>query len=629
MKNASSGPEVSRRQALTRIGALGAGATAVAATRTRAYAQPKAPITLSFWTFDNPQQRPWLHKRVNQYMEKNPNVKVDFQWFTFADLGKKASVGSATGTAPDGFVTGDWLMPTWLARNLIAPLDVKLLGYPALDAFRKDHADAFVAGAIKDGQAYGYPLWFYGFCNYLNTKQFKEVGLDPVKDQPRTWTELGEVAKRLTIKQGNKFTRQGFKFAMHAAQWTMIQLNPIVSQVGGQWFDASGKCTINNEAGVKAMTIRASIARQYGAEDPADSIATFPLPQMDWLKERCSMFSCHPVLDGAGGRDASRRAEGHAQQRRHQGRPRRGGGGSRPGDRGVQEGLSYRWRIRLWGMAFVMPTILFFLVFKYGPMLWAMGLSFTTYDMMKPPRWVGLENYESIVRDPIFREALANTLVYIAAPTIFITLVGLGLALALNTRGPGRRACMSAMFLTNIMPILAVCLVWRFLFHPHGLLNQFLGPLGFGRLDWLTDSALAMPAIILVTVWRFAPYFMVVFLAGLLTIPPEYYEAAEIDGANAVRRFRYLTLPLLMPVTFFVVVVAALLSARIFLMPFIITGGGPGNATRVLSMLIYETGFSYMKMGRAAAISVVLFAIVMVLTLAQMRLFMRSEEEYS
>ena len=170
MKSASSGREVTRRQALTRMGALGAGATAVAATRTRVFAQPKAPTTLSFWTFDNPQQRPWLHKRVNQYMEKNPNVKVDFQWFTFADLGKKVSVGYATGTAPDGFVTGDWLMPTWLARNLIAPLDVKLLGYSSLDAFRKDHADAFVAGAIKDGQAYGYPLWFYGFCNYLNTK---------------------------------------------------------------------------------------------------------------------------------------------------------------------------------------------------------------------------------------------------------------------------------------------------------------------------------------------------------------------------------------------------------------------------------------------------------------------------
>ena len=291
--------------------------------------------------------------------------------------------------------------------------------------------------------------------------------------------------------------------------------------------------------------------------------------------------------------------------------------------------ISYRWRIRLWGMAFVAPTIAYFLVFKYGPMLWAMGLSFTSYDMMKPPRWVGLENYASIVRDPIFRAALLNTLVYIAGSTVFITLVALGLALAINTRGRGRRVCMSGMFLTSIMPILAVCLVWRFLFHPHGLVNQLLRPLGFGRIDWLTDSTLAMPAIILVTVWRFAPYFMVVFLAGLLAIPPEYYEAAEIDGANVLRRFRHLTLPLLMPVTFFVVVVAALLSARIFLMPYIITGGGPGNATRVLSMLIYETGFSYMKMGRAAAISVVLFAIVMVLTVVQMKLFARGEEDYA
>src|SRR5207247_8083321 len=195
MTNASSGAVVSRGQALKRIGALGAGATAVAATRTRGFAQPKVPITLSFWTFDNPQQRPWLHKRVNQYMEKNPHVKVDFQWFTFADLGKKVSVGYATGTAPDGFVTGDWLMPTWLARNLIAPLDVKLLGYSSLDAFRKDHADAFVAGAIKDGQAYGYPLWFYGFCTYINTKPFQARGLAPARHHPHTCRGLRRVPR--------------------------------------------------------------------------------------------------------------------------------------------------------------------------------------------------------------------------------------------------------------------------------------------------------------------------------------------------------------------------------------------------------------------------------------------------
>jgi multiple sugar transport system permease protein len=290
--------------------------------------------------------------------------------------------------------------------------------------------------------------------------------------------------------------------------------------------------------------------------------------------------------------------------------------------------LDFSNRIQLWGVGFVLPTVIFFAVFKYGPMVWALGLSFTSYDMVSTPAFVGLENYRGLLADPIFRETLINTLVYIGGSTVLITLVGLALALAINTRVPGARACMMAMFLTNLMPIIAVCLVWRFLLHPYGLVNQLLQPLGVGRIDWLTNSWTAMPAIIAVTVWRFAPYFMVVFLAGLLAIPNDYYEAAHLDGAGPLRRFWHVTLPLLMPIVFFVVVVSALLSARIFLMPFIITGGGPGNATRVLSMLIYETGFSYLKMGRAAAISAVLFAIMLVFTSLQMRFYMGREEVY-
>ena len=305
-------------------------------------------------------------------------------------------------------------------------------------------------------------------------------------------------------------------------------------------------------------------------------------------------------------------------------RAKAGAAGLRRGSRG----FGARYRIQLWGVGFILPTVLFFAVFKYGPMLWALELSFTSYDMVSAPHFVGLDNYRSLVADPIFRETLLNTLVYIGGSTVLITLVGLGLALAVSTRVPGARHCMTAMFLTNLMPIIAVCLVWRFLLHPHGLMTQLLHPFGVDRIDWLTKSTMAMPAIILVTVWRFAPYFMVVFLAGLLAIPDEYYEAARIDGATALQRFRYVTLPMLAPILFFVVVVAALLCARIFLMPYIITGGGPGNATRVLSMLIYETGFSYLKMGRAAAISAVLFAIMMVFTFLQMRIYMRREEAY-
>jgi len=272
--------------------------------------------------------------------------------------------------------------------------------------------------------------------------------------------------------------------------------------------------------------------------------------------------------------------------------------------------------------------LLFFVVFKYGPMLWAIELSFTSYDMVSAPHYVGLDNYRELAADPIFRETLLNTIVYIAGSTILTTIIGLLLALAINTGIPGARYCMTAMFLTNLMPIIAVCLVWRLLLHPYGLVNQILQPLGIGRIDWLTNSWTAMPAIIIVTVWRFAPYFMVIFLAALLALPEDYYEAAELDGAGPFRRFLHITLPLLMPTIFFVVVVSALLCARIFLMPYLITGGGPGNATRVMSMLIYETGFSYLKMGQAAAISVVLFTIMLVFTTLQMRLFARSERVY-
>ena len=282
----------SRRRVLTSIGAVGiAGAT----LGHRAFAQGKAPIKLSFWTFENPQQRPWLHKRIKQFTDLNPNVIVDFQSFTFGDLGKKLSVGFATGTAPDGFATGDWLMPIWRSKNLIAPLDVTRLGYRGVSEFSADYPKAFVDGAVADGKVYGYPVWFYGYSNYLNARLFKEVGLDPYKDAPRTWQQMGEVAQRLAVKDGNKFTRQGFKFAMHSPLWTVIQFNPILQQCGGAFFDAEGKCIVNNAAGLKAMKIRTSFVLEYQAEDPADSIATQPLPGMDWLRERNAMFISHPL----------------------------------------------------------------------------------------------------------------------------------------------------------------------------------------------------------------------------------------------------------------------------------------------------------------------------------------------
>jgi multiple sugar transport system substrate-binding protein len=178
----SAGRTPTRRDVARGIGAAGLGAAATGPLARRAFAQTKQPVSISFWTFDNPQQRPWVHKRVRLFMEQNPHIKVDFQWFAFTDLGKKISVGYATGTAPDGFVSQDWFMPTWLDKGLLAPLDPKQLGYGSYDAFTGDFAKAFVDGATKDGKIYGFPMWFNGYCNYLDTKQFKEAGLDADKD---------------------------------------------------------------------------------------------------------------------------------------------------------------------------------------------------------------------------------------------------------------------------------------------------------------------------------------------------------------------------------------------------------------------------------------------------------------
>ena len=152
-----------RRDVVRGIGAAGLGVATSAPLSRHAFAQTKKPVNLSFWTFDNPQQRPWVQKRVKIFTEQNPKVKVDFQWFAFPDLGKKLSVGFATGTSPDGFVSQDWFMPTWLDKELLAPLDVQQLGYDFDGGIHGDFATAFVDGATQGDKVYGFPLWFYGY----------------------------------------------------------------------------------------------------------------------------------------------------------------------------------------------------------------------------------------------------------------------------------------------------------------------------------------------------------------------------------------------------------------------------------------------------------------------------------
>ena len=300
--SSSMGKRITRRGFLKGMGTVGLGAAAISATGIIPrvpYARGGSKMVLNVWTFENPQMRPWEHMRIKMFMEKHPGLTVNYQWFPIKDLAKKVKVGYATGTAPDGFKSGTWWMPIWIERELIAPMDIQRLGYNSLQAYKDDYAPACVGDFTRNETVYGYPMWYLGFSNFINIKHFKEVGLDPIKDEPKTWDQLGEIAKRLTIEKGDKFIRQGFKFSMHAPIWTLFEFNPILRQCGSSWFDKDGKAAFNDEGGVKAMTIRASIAKKYGAEDPADSIATNPLPMMDFLRERCSMDLCHPIIPAA------------------------------------------------------------------------------------------------------------------------------------------------------------------------------------------------------------------------------------------------------------------------------------------------------------------------------------------
>jgi multiple sugar transport system permease protein len=171
------------------------------------------------------------------------------------------------------------------------------------------------------------------------------------------------------------------------------------------------------------------------------------------------------------------------------------------------------------------------------------------------------------------------------------------------------------------MPVVVFAVVWRFMFHPYGLMNVGLGTLGIPPVNWLLDTKAVIPGIIFASEWRFVPFFMILYLTGLQNIPPEYYEAASLDGASKWQTFRFITLPLLKPTMLLVIVVSIITMSKVFTLALVLTEGGPNGATRVVPMFIYENGFQYFKMGRASAASIFLLLALMVVTLAQLRIF--------
>jgi multiple sugar transport system permease protein len=282
--------------------------------------------------------------------------------------------------------------------------------------------------------------------------------------------------------------------------------------------------------------------------------------------------------------------------------------------------ILYRQRETIWGYIFIAPQMLGLVLFILGPALGAFFLSFTSWNMTSAPRWVGLTNYQRQLTDPLFYTLLKNTLYLTFGYIPLVVVASLGLALLVNKKVPLRNFYRSVYFLPTVTSVVAISLLWKWLLQPDfGVINYALSLFGIKGPLWLSSREWSMPALIMMRVWWGAGYYMVILLAGLQAIPSEYYEAARIDGANNWDQFKHVTVPLLSPTIFLVVIMAAIWTLQEFDQVFMMTGGGPADATIVLVLQIYRLGFRYFRMGDASALSIILFGIIMLFTFLQFR----------
>lgn len=280
-----------------------------------------------------------------------------------------------------------------------------------------------------------------------------------------------------------------------------------------------------------------------------------------------------------------------------------------------------RRREARWAYLLILPNTIGLIYFFFVPVAAAFILGFTHWDLITSPQWAGLDNYRELVHDPLFWQSLWNTVYYTIITVPIGTFLALLLAVALNTGLRERVVYRTAYFLPWVTMTVAIALVWRWIFdwQSPGLIDGLLGRLGLPQAQWLDDPATAMPAMMIMGVWKLLGYNMIIFLAGLQGISKEVYEAARIDGAGRINTFFRITLPLVSPATFFVLIISLISSFQVFDQIIIMTpDGGPSNATSVLSLMIYNNAFRYAKMGYATSIAWALFALVLFVTLFQL-----------
>jgi multiple sugar transport system permease protein len=275
----------------------------------------------------------------------------------------------------------------------------------------------------------------------------------------------------------------------------------------------------------------------------------------------------------------------------------------------------------LTGLIMVAPSVAFFAIFFIYPVADAMWISLTSWDLVSAPRFIGLRNYSRLLSDEDFGHAAWVTVAYTVGFLAVTLPLALALALALDRRMRARGLYQAIIFAPVVLSMVSVAMIWRAVYSPvGGLYLMFTEPFGVTNIQWLNRVDLALPALIIVGVWKNVGYYMVIFLAGLQSIPMNLYEAARIDGAGSVRLLRHVTLPLLRPYLLFAVVVCIIRTSQTFSAVYALTGGGPDDATKVLPFLIYENAFQFNRMGYASAIAVVMFVALLFLTLMQFRL---------
>ncbi len=279
------------------------------------------------------------------------------------------------------------------------------------------------------------------------------------------------------------------------------------------------------------------------------------------------------------------------------------------------------------GLVFALPSVVLILVFFFGPVLWGLWLSLTDFDLYaigdpSTVRFVGLGNYARALESGEFWNALRVTLLYAFVGAPISVAVSLAAALLVDSRLARWKPFFRAVYFAPVVTTLvAVAIVWRYLYQPqYGLVNAFLGRLGVPAVDWLGDPHWALPAILVLAVWKNFGYNLLIFVAGLQAVPRELHEAAALDGAGGWQRFRHVTLPALAPVSLFVSVTTLINYFQLFAEPYVMTQGGPLRSTTSLVLYMYEQGFRWWRLGFAASLAFLLFALILAATLVQLRL---------